>query len=74
MKTWTTDMSFYVSKFHIWYEKNSILTNAEEKAEMWIYASSPTIKNGYQTDTIKFSDLTLMTEPLPPVWQSNNSP
>lgn len=45
-------------------KRNGILRNAEEKAEMWIYISSRTISNEYQTDTRKFSDLTTTTEPL----------
>lgn len=49
--------------YMVW-KKNSMLRNAEEKAEMWIYASSPTIQNEYQTDTIKLSDWTTMTEAL----------
>lgn len=45
-------------------KRNGILRNAEEKAEMWIYISSRTISNEYQTDTRNFSDLTTTTEPL----------
>lgn len=45
-------------------KRNGILRNAEEKAEMWIYISSRTISNEHQTDTRKFSDLTMTTEPL----------